>query len=113
MGSGSQRHGLSMLVDSICGEGTSMTRRDSVDEVSSSFASYLQPEITSIVEMALWKLKMMQMEEEDLSGTADRNFCRYKCGADIVIPNVTKFIWDDRSSSFFAGPLLINSSIQE
>lgn len=108
--SDSQRHDLSLRVDYICGEGSSNTRRDSVDETSKYFTSYVHVEITSIAEIALWKMKIVQMEEEEPTGNADRTFCRYKCGADVVLQNLTKFAWDDKSASSFAGLLLISPS---
>ena len=53
---------------------------------------YVRLEMTSLLELALWKWKMAMMKssEDDENFRAD---CRFQCGADVVIENVAEFLW--------------------
>ncbi|KAL3930385.1 MAG: hypothetical protein SGBAC_011788 [Bacillariaceae sp.] len=52
-------------------------------------------ESTSLVEQALWKMRMIIVEKEESPGTHDyRQICRFQCGAGVVIENVTEYLWD-------------------
>mmetsp|Transcript_24727 Transcript_24727/g.60749 ORF Transcript_24727/g.60749 Transcript_24727/m.60749 type:complete len:373 (+) Transcript_24727:488-1606(+) len=59
-----------------------------------TFEEYQKLEVTSILEMALWKMKLKCGRSDD--GTkrlaVDRGDCRCVCGSEIVIPNVVTFL---------------------
>jgi len=66
-----------------------------LNEVYSSMRNYEKRESTSILEIALWKEKLKSGRSNDGSKrqALDRGECRCLCGSDIVIPNVTPFLW--------------------
>ena len=56
---------------------------------------------TSMIELALWKMKMEAMRQSDQSNEQDtcakdeldfRSNCRVRCGAEVVISNVLPFL---------------------
>jgi hypothetical protein len=44
-------------------------------------------EAISVVELALWKVKLISS-----GGEIDREICRIQCGADIIVPNILPFV---------------------
>jgi len=58
------------------------------------YASYCtRVEITSNLELALWKNSMNKLAKENPCSDIDRAACRWKCGANVVMDNVTEFVW--------------------
>ncbi|CAJ1941139.1 unnamed protein product [Cylindrotheca closterium] len=56
-------------------------------------------ESTSLFEEALWKMRMMTVEKEEMQGRNDyRQLCRFHCGAEVVIGNVAQYLWNEDES---------------
>mmetsp|Transcript_36268 Transcript_36268/g.87834 ORF Transcript_36268/g.87834 Transcript_36268/m.87834 type:complete len:597 (-) Transcript_36268:208-1998(-) len=84
-------------------------RHSIVDRIQHSMAGYLKMELTSILELVLWKRQGMEWlngAEGEVS-SMDRGKCRTTCGADVVIPRVAEFLWDiETASESLVSPLL-------
>jgi hypothetical protein len=50
-------------------------------------------ESTSILELALWKARILLGECVGDGMIGNRELCRINCGADIIVPNVLTFLW--------------------
>ncbi|KAL3935254.1 MAG: hypothetical protein SGBAC_009193 [Bacillariaceae sp.] len=85
-------------------------RHHAVDVIQDTIAGYLKVELTSILELGLWKKQEMEWlnENDGEIGTVQRGECRTTCGADAVIPHVSKFLWDAKNtiSGSFISPIL-------
>ena len=65
------------------------------DEMCSTFARYEKLESTLLLELVLWKGKLKSGWNNDGSKrqVLDRAECRCVCGSDVVVPNVTGFLF--------------------
>ena len=116
------REAISNLVDDFLACKDTSTRIDKVGMIYHQLARYGRLEITSILELFVWKMKIDEEEsklvepdsqnlEEKGSKRAklnnaksieitfrtsciDRNACRINCGAEVVIQNVVSFLGD-------------------
>ena len=70
-------------------------RMKSTDTICAKVAHYehldLLTEAASLLELALWKSRVEHAKSDDECG-ADRESCRIRCGADVVVPNVLSFL---------------------
>mmetsp|Transcript_32930 Transcript_32930/g.79670 ORF Transcript_32930/g.79670 Transcript_32930/m.79670 type:complete len:566 (+) Transcript_32930:118-1815(+) len=56
-------------------------------------------ESTSLLEQALWKMRMGTVRKEESQVTDDyRQICRFQCGAGVVIGNVAEYLWNEDES---------------
>ena len=67
--------------------GRAPTREEILERIRVLPAYYELPEVTTILELALWKARMD--EYDDLNA---REEYRVTCGAGIIIPNVLSFL---------------------
>ncbi|KAL3926334.1 MAG: hypothetical protein SGBAC_013518 [Bacillariaceae sp.] len=74
-------------VESVSWEGDSAARELAVQKAQDTLELYKQIELTTPLELALWKMKV------DESGGRDRELDRTKCAADVLIPNVICFLF--------------------
>ena len=79
--------------------------RQSVTQVLSKLTPFFQVEVTSILEMALWKMKSSnsilvdERSRQDDEEEVDRESCRIICKADDVMSNVVGLLWDESPSA--------------
>ena len=70
-------------------------KQERVHELFDVLQYYRMVEITSPVELALWKNSLDQaMELEEMEDKMDRTQCRFICGAKVVMENVLPFLVD-------------------
>mmetsp|Transcript_36710 Transcript_36710/g.89066 ORF Transcript_36710/g.89066 Transcript_36710/m.89066 type:complete len:613 (-) Transcript_36710:113-1951(-) len=69
-------------------------RRQHVDMVVGRLSRYLGVEITSIVELAIWKVAIHELARDDQEHQGNRTDCRMRCGSDVVLGNVIEYLWD-------------------
>lgn len=51
-------------------------------------------EATSLMELALWKIRIKAVQKEEADSNNDnRQICRFHCGAGVAIGNVTEYLW--------------------
>lgn len=98
---GSERNvELSSLVDAMQTNTTCLlSRREIVEEIFEHAGFCTMVEVTSLIEMAMWRMRMNNLQKELPNCKVDRSNCRYQCGADVVMLNVMKFLWKDRSDA--------------
>jgi len=65
------------------------TRKENIERVLALITSHALMEISTILELALWKNKM---DETDDSKTGSRGVCRVMCGADEIVPCVLSYL---------------------
>eukprot|EP00980_Cylindrotheca_fusiformis_P011266 scaffold2594_cov85-Cylindrotheca_fusiformis.AAC.8 len=76
------------------------SRRREIIAIYLKLANYERKEISSLLELYLWKMKMNEVGPN--GQTADREFCRVNSGASIVIPHVLSFLDSiDEASHYF------------
>ncbi|CAJ1943361.1 unnamed protein product [Cylindrotheca closterium] len=75
--------------------------------IMKNFAQFMKMETTSILELALWKMKIiaLHLESSDF-GEVARTSCRWKCGSDVVMGNVMEYAWDDQSELLLVSKML-------
>ena len=73
----------------------------SVTQVFKSLTHLFKVEVTSILELALWKMKISNsiLDEPSQQQQVDRESCRMICKGDYVISNVVGFLCDESSSA--------------
>ena len=76
---------------------TTSRRKDQVSSIHAKLARYERMEILSILELFLWKLKIHQCQEKEMSLSQldedeRRRSCRVYSGAGIVIVNILPFL---------------------
>ncbi|CAJ1945289.1 unnamed protein product [Cylindrotheca closterium] len=91
----------------------------SVVQILKSLTTFFQAEVTSILELALWKIKIISnstlqddpssRRQEEEKEEVDRESCRMICKADVVISNVVGFLWQDKDESSIISNVLPNS----
>jgi len=89
---------ISHRVKSIdCGDNTTRRRR-CVDEVIGLAGYYARIEMTSLMELALWKRQLVAKASDNVvnDGT-HRSSCQFHCGAEVVVENVIGFLWDTKN----------------
>ncbi|CAJ1957558.1 unnamed protein product [Cylindrotheca closterium] len=88
----------------IRSDNDTVTRMEHFDSFK-KFARYcVMTATTSLIELALWKMKMNRGQKEDLEADdTSRTDCRCQCGADIVIGNVFGYLCKSRSDLFSDG----------
>mmetsp|Transcript_34331 Transcript_34331/g.83297 ORF Transcript_34331/g.83297 Transcript_34331/m.83297 type:complete len:486 (+) Transcript_34331:53-1510(+) len=87
-------------VNSFRWEGGIRARREQLSAIQTTFASYVKVEMTSNLELALWKRKILQIErgERIKRQKMDRDALRTICGSNVVIGHVTKFLSNPSST---------------
>jgi len=78
-------------------------RGENLGAVIEKLSMYLGVEITSIVELAIWKVTIGEVARDDQEHNQDhRTDCRMRCGSDVVLRNVIEYLWDSESESSFS-----------
>ncbi|CAJ1941307.1 unnamed protein product [Cylindrotheca closterium] len=96
----SWRADLVRQVESIHGDDP-MGRNNSVYNFFDHTRHYARVEMTSFLELALWKMRMRQgYKKETEKVESYREICRYQCGADVVVENVAGFLWNGQPKSY-------------
>jgi len=92
---------MTSRVEEILAEGDKERRTTLWETAYRAFEDYQELEVTSILEMALWKMKLKCGRSDDGSKrqAMDRGECQCLCGSDIVIPNVAMFLGIPRDDS--------------
>jgi len=102
------RTDMALHLESMQWTDSEAQRRQSVTQVlAKKLAPWIQVEVTSILELVLWKMQIddSTMQDDDdpspppTTTMVDRQSCRMICKADDVISNVVGFLWGDESSS--------------
>mmetsp|Transcript_15365 Transcript_15365/g.37808 ORF Transcript_15365/g.37808 Transcript_15365/m.37808 type:complete len:177 (+) Transcript_15365:1582-2112(+) len=76
------------------------TKQTCVNETFDSFGYCMMIEMTSTVELAMWKRRMRVLHDmQDPAVKIDRVSCRLQCGSDVVLDNVVKYLWSDESKA--------------
>lgn len=75
----------------------STVRHQQVRRVLANLVPLMQVEVTSILELVLWKIQI-RAYSDCATSALDREFCRATCKADVVIANVAGFLWNEESS---------------
>jgi len=91
---------LEAIEKSEGGGGDLTTRRKLMDDFWESVGYCQRVETTSLVELALWNMKMtsvVQKEEPEINNGQYRESCRCRSGAGVVIENVFGYLWDGES----------------
>lgn len=81
------------------------SERTGVREIFELVGFHLQKELTKLLELASWKRRMFEIHPESslpFKEGMDRESSRYQCGADVVIENVTQYLWANQSSHSIA-----------
>mmetsp|Transcript_31414 Transcript_31414/g.75749 ORF Transcript_31414/g.75749 Transcript_31414/m.75749 type:complete len:144 (+) Transcript_31414:1092-1523(+) len=94
-------HRLEAIEKSEGGGGDLTTpRRRRMDDFWESVGYCQRVETTSLVELALWNMKMtsvVQKEEPEINNGQYRESCRCRSGAGVAIENVFGYLWDGES----------------
>lgn len=79
-----------------------LSKRQCVREVMDNVGFQLRKELILLLELASWKLKMVEVERGNSASKLawDRESCRYQCGAEVVIENVTEYLWANNESNY-------------
>lgn len=93
-------------VESTLWEGDNNARWICYHSIMKHFAHVVKMESTSILELALWKMKTGELLCLESCDEADRKNCRWNCGSDVVMENVLEYTWDDQSDSSMASMML-------
>mmetsp|Transcript_22524 Transcript_22524/g.55788 ORF Transcript_22524/g.55788 Transcript_22524/m.55788 type:complete len:481 (+) Transcript_22524:240-1682(+) len=60
------------------------------------FGSCMRTEMTSLMELALWKMRMRKFQKEGSENDINyRESCQCQCGMGVVAGHVTRFLWED------------------
>jgi len=95
---GSERDSeLSRRVEALRGGHNIRTRREIVKKIFEYAGFCATIELASLIELAVWRMRMGTVKREVTHSKLDRPSCRYQCGADVVVENVMGFLWDVRS----------------
>jgi len=87
---------LFLLAEKIPWNGDLEGRREHTRDFLSPVGDYTRVEMTSLLELAVWKMKMnSERVEETPSNSVGRESCRCQSGAGVVIENVFGFLWDE------------------
>ncbi|KAL3934419.1 MAG: hypothetical protein SGBAC_009860 [Bacillariaceae sp.] len=76
------------------------TKLASLKSVLQLVGYYLRVEMTSVTELALWKKKMQEVSQlttelHHFDNVEEcRSSCRWRCGVEVVLQNVTGFLWE-------------------
>ena len=86
-------------------EGGIRGRRERFSAIQTSFASHAKVEMTSLLELALWKRKIQSCtyynrESSTKRQKMDRDALRTICGSDVVMVHVAKFLADPSTQMF-------------
>ena len=63
------------------------TKEEKLEHIRALFAYYELVEVTTILELELWKAKVNEFDDLNF-----REECRFTCGAGIIIPIVLPFL---------------------
>mmetsp|Transcript_44305 Transcript_44305/g.106731 ORF Transcript_44305/g.106731 Transcript_44305/m.106731 type:complete len:481 (+) Transcript_44305:78-1520(+) len=74
-------------------EETLEQRSSSFHEITSRLAVFGRKEVTSLMELALWKMKIVNTTTT--ASEMNRMGCRVSCGSEFVIPHVVGYLWHD------------------
>jgi len=113
---GRRRIGLARCLKGIQGDNDTAERRDRFDEFLQYVGYCIRVETTSLMELATWRMKLEAMHEELLpEGDINcRRMARVQCSLEVLVENVTEYLWGDESKQLTALSLfpLIHSSHQ-
>mmetsp|Transcript_7765 Transcript_7765/g.18702 ORF Transcript_7765/g.18702 Transcript_7765/m.18702 type:complete len:572 (-) Transcript_7765:271-1986(-) len=93
---------LDLHTTSIPSDNDTKARNAHVHGIFQYLGSCTRVEVTSLIEQALWKMRMSgELREDDDSETDEmyRENCRLQCGSQIVIENVIEYLWHCESRS--------------
>eukprot|EP00526_Cylindrotheca_closterium_P005034 CAMPEP_0113639266 /NCGR_PEP_ID=MMETSP0017_2-20120614/20594_1 /TAXON_ID=2856 /ORGANISM="Cylindrotheca closterium" /LENGTH=631 /DNA_ID=CAMNT_0000550461 /DNA_START=36 /DNA_END=1928 /DNA_ORIENTATION=- /assembly_acc=CAM_ASM_000147 len=92
---------LSLQIESTNWSGNFETRCQCLDDLLTRLASCVKVEMTSLLELALWKRKMLSFFDADKKKRrkVDGENCRTLSGADEIMPNVIEYLWNDNTWS--------------
>ncbi|CAJ1952370.1 unnamed protein product [Cylindrotheca closterium] len=79
-------------IESKSWDGNFDSRRECLRELAKKVSTYGKVEMSSLLELALWKVEMNQ-------GDSDRDSSRMTCGSNVVIGNVFGYISDDSTTA--------------
>lgn len=82
-------------------DGDSLFRNAQLIQLYSMLAKYERLEITSLLELSIWKAKLQEIEMNALEDNRDRRSCMVHSGADIIISNVLLFLRPDWNQAYF------------
>ncbi|KAL3935618.1 MAG: hypothetical protein SGBAC_008900 [Bacillariaceae sp.] len=86
---------LIQKVNSFRWEGGIRARQERFSDIQAIFASYVNLEMTSNLELALWKRKIISVNRERTKRQkVDRDTLRTICDSNVLIRNVTKFLFN-------------------
>jgi len=72
-------------------------KREAMKQIYQALTPYVKMEVTSLLEVVLWNMAIQSSSNG--KGSLERPTCRCTCGANLVIPNVVSFAWDDSSKT--------------
>ncbi|KAL3934613.1 MAG: hypothetical protein SGBAC_009703 [Bacillariaceae sp.] len=99
------------IMESIRWNGDAEARLQRGTEVLAKLRTLVQVEVTSIVELVLWKMKLgKSIRPPDPVPVVDRESCRMVCKADDVISNVVGFLWDGSLTTSIPFPNVLPES---
>jgi len=111
---------LLMLVESIPLDSDMDGRRQCAKDFSGHVGYCIRMEMTSLLELAIWKTKMQSMKVLEKSNSEDdavtKVSCRYQSGTGVVIENVFRYLLEGKSTSETAlslFPLMCSSTNEE
>lgn len=98
------RRDLLDRIESTLWEGDNHTRWMCYQAIMKHFAHFIKMESSSILELALWKMKIGELHSD--AGMVDRTNCRWNCGSDVVMGNVMGYSWNDQSEACLSSMML-------
>mmetsp|Transcript_8804 Transcript_8804/g.21074 ORF Transcript_8804/g.21074 Transcript_8804/m.21074 type:complete len:548 (+) Transcript_8804:86-1729(+) len=100
-GLGLWRSELSLQVESMDWNGDFEVRRRCLDGLLAALSRCVTFEGSTVLELALWKWKTKSSlnDSGNKRRKVDRECCGTLNGADVVIPNVVEYLWNDRKQS--------------
>jgi len=93
---------LSSLVGSLNWKGDCEVRRSCMDKILAKLGFCVKMEMTFLLELALWKMKIWQTVGSNCSNNSkrrkiDRDCCRTSSGAAVAVPYVVGFLWNNNT----------------
>lgn len=80
------------------------TKQTCVKETLDYFGYCIRIEMTSTVELAMWKRRIRcALEDEGPFVNIDRANCLLECGSDVILDNLVKYLWSDEESNVDTG----------
>ncbi|CAJ1947231.1 unnamed protein product [Cylindrotheca closterium] len=89
---------LRTLIESRSWGTAQKTKMQALQQVIQRLESYARVEMKSLLELTVWKSKLMD-DDDSVSSMEpiDRRNCRLLCGANVVKANVLAYLWDENN----------------